>query len=88
MVAAMHGNAEPVAPGPWIAALGDYASQNTEAFREYGQLFAEQDIAALDKASHAALKRLQPLLHSRGTKGLVRRGHGDLHLGKHCADRW
>ena len=27
------------------------------------------------------MKRLQPLLIERGEQGLIRRGHGDLHLG-------
>ena len=31
--------------------------------------------------SRAALDRVRPLLLARGTRGLVRRGHGDLHLG-------
>ena len=36
---------------------------------------------SLTGASRAALSRLRPLLLARGKAGLVRRGHGDLHLG-------
>jgi predicted kinase len=41
-------------------------------------------VAAVDglgRATRAALARLAPLLAARGERGLVRRGHGDLHLG-------
>src|SRR4029077_17154905 len=51
------------------------------AFQEAPDLFASQDVAALDPLSRAALGRLSPLLQARGRDGLVRRGHGDLHLG-------
>src|SRR5262249_32879796 len=36
---------------------------------------------ALSRASRAALRRHERLLAERGSAGLVRRGHGDLHLG-------
>lgn len=81
MAATMHENAEVVAAEPWIAAIGDYIDQNDSAFREHERLFPPQDVAALTAAARAALERLRPLLEARGEKGLVRRGHGDLHLG-------
>src|SRR5439155_5504865 len=51
------------------------------AFRENPQLFAADAVAALKERSRAALARLRPLLVRRGELGLIRRGHGDLHLG-------
>jgi len=81
MVAAMHEHAEPVDPGPWLAALPCYIDQNTAAFREAGTLFPADAVGLLDRLSHAAVERLSPLLAARGREGLTRRGHGDLHLG-------
>ncbi len=80
-VAAAHAQAPVVEAAPWIHALSDYLSQNDEAFREFPDLFAEDEIAALAQASRAALARIRPLLEQRGRLGLIRRGHGDLHLG-------
>lgn len=80
-VASMHRNADPVAPGPWLEAIGHYVEQDTQAFRECEDVFPAKDVAELDVRSRAALERLRPLLVARGEKGLIRRGHGDLHLG-------
>jgi predicted kinase len=80
-VAAMHERAEPVEPGPWIAALERFIDNNTSIFRRHPELFRETAIADLERQSRASLKRLRPLLIERGKQGLVRRGHGDLHLG-------
>jgi aminoglycoside phosphotransferase family enzyme/predicted kinase len=80
-IAAMHQNAEPVDAAPWLAALADYIAQNTAAFRENAALFPAATVADLDHRSRAALRELHALLSARGTAGLVRRGHGDLHLG-------
>src|SRR5207302_6517650 len=55
--------------------------QNDAEFREAPELFSASDSQALARASHAALDRIRPLLYARGEKGLIRRGHGDLHLG-------
>jgi aminoglycoside phosphotransferase family enzyme/predicted kinase len=80
-VAAMHERSERADAPPWLAALERYIEQNTEAFREHGSLFAEGPAAELDRRSRDALRRLRPLLAERGRQGLIRRGHGDLHLG-------
>jgi uncharacterized protein len=80
-VAAAHARAPVVEAAPWIDALADYIEQNDVAFREHPALFAQSAIARLTAASRAALARLRPLLLARGKAGLVRRGHGDLHLG-------
>jgi uncharacterized protein len=80
-VGAMHEKAEPADVVTWLAALEDYVRQNTEAFLERQSLFAAAKVSALESESRAALGRLRPLLLERGRSGLVRRGHGDLHLG-------
>ena len=80
-VAAMHARAEPVDAGPWLVALEAYVGQNTVAFREAQTLFPGQDVSSLDQRSRAALAGIRPLLLARGQRGLVRRCHGDLHLG-------
>jgi aminoglycoside phosphotransferase family enzyme/predicted kinase len=80
-VAAMHERAEPVEPGPWIAALEQFIDNNTSIFRQHPELFSETAIADLEQQSCASLKRLRPFLIERGKLGLIRRGHGDLHLG-------
>lgn len=72
----------PAADAPaWIAALLTYLDQNRAEFREYSDLFPLESIDELDRKSRAALARLLPLLELRGRNGLIRRGHGDLHLG-------
>jgi aminoglycoside phosphotransferase family enzyme len=81
VVATAHAGAPVVAAGPWIDALARFIEQNDTAFREMPALFAADETAALAARSRAALDRLRPLLLARGERGLVRRGHGDLHLG-------
>ncbi len=80
-VAAAHALAPVVDATAWIAALADYIEQNDAAFREYPALFPQAAVAQFTTASRAAFARLRPLLMARGAAGLVRRGHGDLHLG-------
>lgn len=80
-VVTMHSRAPPADADAWLSALTTYLEQNAEAFREHPALFPPDKAAALDRAAHACLERLRPLLAARGARGLVRRGHGDLHLG-------
>jgi aminoglycoside phosphotransferase family enzyme/predicted kinase len=80
-VAAAHAKASAVDAAPWIEALGKFLDQNDAALREYPDLFPAEEAARLGRLSRAALARITPLLRRRGEKGLVRRGHGDLHLG-------
>jgi uncharacterized protein len=80
-VAAMHERAEPVEPAPWIAALEQFIANNTSIFRRHPELFTGTAVGDLERQSLAALQRLRPLLIARGKQGLIRRGHGDLHLG-------
>ena len=80
-IAAMHVRVPVVDANSWIVALGRFLDQNAAAFREAPALFPADLAAKLDYAAHAALERLRPLLTSRGRRGFIRRGHGDLHLG-------
>jgi aminoglycoside phosphotransferase family enzyme/predicted kinase len=80
-VAKAHGRAPLADAAAWIAALGDYIGQNDTAFRDAPKLFRADEVSALTDASNAALARVRPLLEARGALGLIRRGHGDLHLG-------
>src|ERR1700692_3921039 len=80
-VAAAHDNAPIVDAEPWIKALGSYIDEHVEAFREYKKIFPAAEIGALAEKSRAHYQRIVPLLRERGRRGLIRRIHGDLHLG-------
>ena len=80
-IVAMHARVPVVDASSWIAALDRFLPQNAAAFWEAPALFPPDLAAKLDYAARAALERLRPLLAGRGRRGLVRRGHGDLHLG-------
>lgn len=80
-VAAAHAKAPPVEAAPWIAALGAYIDEHVEAFGAHPEIFAPDAIDALARQSRAAYQRIVPLLYERGRRGLIRRIHGDLHLG-------
>ena len=80
-VVAAHDNAPSVEADPWIEALGSYIGQNEAAFGDFPDLFPAADAARLISASRAAFAKLRPLLRRRGEAQLIRRGHGDLHLG-------
>ena len=80
-IAAAHRAALPIEADPWIDAFESYIDQNEAAFGEFPDLFAPDAAAKLIAASRDAFARLLPLLRRRGQSLLVRRGHGDLHLG-------
>jgi aminoglycoside phosphotransferase family enzyme/predicted kinase len=80
-VAAAHATAPRVDAEPWIEALGAYIDEHVEAFRGYQEIFPAADVAAHAEKSRAHYRRIVPLLRERGRRGLVRRIHGDLHLG-------
>jgi aminoglycoside phosphotransferase family enzyme/predicted kinase len=72
----------PVLDGaPWIAALSDYIDQTHAAFRAAPDLFDPADAESLSRDMRRALDRVRPLLAARNAEGMIRRGHGDLHLG-------
>jgi aminoglycoside phosphotransferase family enzyme/predicted kinase len=80
-VADMHERVPPADVAPWLSAVEGFLDQNATAFLRRPELFASDLALKLDKTSRAALEQLRRLLLSRGGMGLVRRGHGDLHLG-------
>ena len=81
MVLAMH-RAAPIADAAaWIAALAEFLNQNAAAFREEPALFNAERSATLDRSARVELDRRRGVLLGRGARGLIRQGHGDLHLG-------
>lgn len=80
-IAAAHAKASGVAAEPWLDALARFIQQNDEALRGASGLLLPAAVEELGHASRATLDRLRPMLRMRGARGLVRRGHGDLHLG-------
>lgn len=81
VVVAMHERAEIADTITWLAALDDYVAQNTTEFIRHPAIFPDMLVITLERKTRAALARVRPLLLGRGEMGLVRRGHGDLHLG-------
>ncbi|KQY99783.1 hypothetical protein ASD45_02465 [Pseudolabrys sp. Root1462] len=80
-VAKAHAIAPAVRDVGFAATLGDIIGQNESELSGFPELFDAAAVAALTKASRAALGRLRPLLEARERDGCVRRCHGDLHLG-------
>ena len=81
IVAAAHAQAKPAPPAPWIEAMGAYIAEHEGEFGKTPELFAPAEVAAWAAASRALYGRIRPLLLERGARGLIRRIHGDLHLG-------
>ena len=65
----------------WIEAIGHYVDEHAEFFAARPALFPAAAADALTERSGAAYRRLRALLVARGDRGLIRRLHGDLHLG-------
>ena len=85
-IAAAHARAKPVDAEPWIAALGSYIDEHVSAFRQRRDIFDGAENDGLGHASRTAYERIVPLLRERGRRGLIRRIHGDLHLGNIALD--
>jgi len=81
VAAAAHARAPVADAKAWPARLADYIAQNRSELDEHPELFEPAQVETLTRASRAALRRNERLLRERGEAGLVRRGHGDLHLG-------
>jgi aminoglycoside phosphotransferase family enzyme/predicted kinase len=79
-LAASHGTAIRSDGSTWLAALGGIIDRNTEKFRTQASL-ARGDVERLHTASVGRLDALFPLIRQRADAGLVRRCHGDAHLG-------
>jgi uncharacterized protein len=81
VVAAAHARAPVADAKDWPERLAGIIEQNRGELNDHPELFAHAEVETLARASRAALRRVEPLLRERGEAGLVRRGHGDLHLG-------
>jgi aminoglycoside phosphotransferase family enzyme/predicted kinase len=81
MVAEAHAKAAPLEPARWIEAIGNYIAEHDAELAKTPELFPPAEVEALGHASRAAYARIRPLLVERGRRGLIRRIHGDLHLG-------
>jgi aminoglycoside phosphotransferase family enzyme/predicted kinase len=80
-VAAAHGRAKIAEAGPWIEAIGTYTDEHVADFGGEPDVFDPAAVERWGKASRAAFANIHPLLTTRGARGLIRRCHGDLHLG-------
>lgn len=75
-----HQRAEISDGSSWLASIEGIIDRNTRVFRSEPQL-PRQMIDRLDTASRQRLADCRSILHARASEGLVRRCHGDAHLG-------
>jgi aminoglycoside phosphotransferase family enzyme/predicted kinase len=80
-VAAAHRVAPAVKNAKFTEILQEIIAQNEAELAGEPDLFSLQDLRALAAATREAFERVKPLLAARERAGLVRRCHGDLHLG-------
>jgi len=80
-VARAHEAASVVKDPGFADVLRDIAAQNEQELVAQSRIFSPPAVSALVEATRAALSRHRALLVSREGAGLVRRCHGDLHLG-------
>lgn len=64
----------------WLASIAPIINRNNDKFREQASL-ASHTAEQLHKESHEQLTSVQNLLRERAAAGMVRRCHGDAHLG-------
>jgi len=80
VVADFHRHAEPVAVGG-TGVLAGIATENDADLRAQPGVFTPRTVDALTRDTRIALARVAGRLDRRAAEGLVRRCHGDLHLG-------
>ena len=80
-VAAAHRVAPTVTDLHFVETLAGIIAQNEAELAAEPHLLSLQDLRALAAATRDAFERVKPLLQFRERAGLVRRCHGDLHLG-------
>lgn len=80
-IAAAHRVAPTVTNAHFTETLADIIAQNETELAAEPDLFSLEDLRALAAATRDAFDRVKPLLQARERAGLVRRCHGDLHLG-------
>jgi aminoglycoside phosphotransferase family enzyme/predicted kinase len=81
LIARMHGSAAPGRRGGGSAGLGEVAASNACQLRSLSGALGRDEVERVIAATDAALDACSPLLDRRLAAGLVRRCHGDLHLG-------
>ncbi len=79
-IAAFHAEAAPRPDGGGVEAMRAVADGNLQDLRAAPDLFPAREVERLAERTAAGLDRLAPLLEERRRAGLVRHGHGDLHL--------
>jgi uncharacterized protein len=75
-----HQRAEISDGSSWLASIAGIIDRNTQLFRNEAQL-PRQLVDRLDADSKQRLADCRSLLQARASEGLVRRCHGDAHLG-------
>ena len=80
-VAAAHRVAPTVTNAHFTETLADIIAQNETELAAEPALFSLEDLRTLAAATRDAFDRVKLLLQARERAGLVRRCHGDLHLG-------
>jgi hypothetical protein len=80
-VAAAHRTAPAVTDANFTGTLAKIITQNEMELAAEPDLFSLRNLRALATATRAAFERVKLLLDARERAGLVRRCHGDLHLG-------
>ena len=80
-IAAAHRVAPTMTNAHFAETLADIIAQNETELAAEPDLFSLEDLRALAAATRDAFDRVKPLLQARERAGLVRRCHGDLHLG-------
>jgi len=80
-VVAAHRTARMVSDANFTGTLAKIITQNETELAGEPDLFSLQELRALATATRAAFERVKLLLDARERAGLVRRCHGDLHLG-------
>ncbi len=80
-VARAHAAAPVDTAAGFVDELSEVIAQNDAELRAAPDLFSPANVSALMQATREAFARVQALLGVRERAGLVRRCHGDLHLG-------
>jgi len=80
-VARAHAAAPVVIHAGFVDTLAEIIAQNDRELRAAPEFFLPPAVSALTRATHDALEHVRALLMARERASLVRRCHGDLHLG-------
>lgn len=81
VIVAAHRRAPAAAAPDCVAAMGRLVDQFAGALAGHARLVGEAEARAFRPAAERALRRAAPVLAARAEAGLVRRCHGDFHLG-------